>query len=85
MLFVNLSDTSTSTYANTFPEKGRKLVWFPGTGQTKQHPLIRRMLNICQVVLPHQPLKLNDRAPHGCSKFQYTDRCMQQASLIVVI
>ena len=45
MLFVNIDHyAGTSRYPNTFPESGRKVVWFPSPGQSQKHPVIRRML-----------------------------------------
>ncbi len=46
MLFVNVDNQGTTAYPNTFPEAGRKLVWFPGPGQTERHPMVRRMLGL---------------------------------------
>ena len=62
MLFVNAETSSEKKYDNAFLEGGRKLVWFPSTGQTRHHPLIKRMLSTnetsqqaesSQVAAPH--------------------------------
>ena len=53
MLFVNAEKSPERKYGNVFLEGGRKLVWFPSAGQTRQHPLIKRMLNANEL-MQHQ-------------------------------
>lgn len=67
MLFVNIDPNAGSfEYPNTFPEAGRRLVWFPSPGQTERHPVLRRMLGL-------QPLpKPGDGFGSGPSSSQVT-------------
>lgn len=55
MLFVNAETSPEKKYANAFLEGGRKLVWFPSTGQTRHHPLIKRMLSANEPIQQQSP------------------------------
>jgi len=43
----------TTAYPNTFLEAGRKLIWFPGPGQTERHPVVRKLLDLPPLHPPH--------------------------------
>lgn len=83
MLFVNIDPGAAGApYANTFPEGGRRLVWFPSAGQSARNPVIRRMLGMPAAPAASEGQLVSLSPAHGSLQvieFEQIGGCMSSA------